>query len=247
MSTSNVSSLTAYRASPSEQMREQSLLAMLGSGTTVLDIGARDGHFSRLLQQRFHHVTALDLQRPEVPGCECVAGDVREMKFADREFSAVLCAEVLEHVPGVEKAAREIARVAQDKIVIGVPYKQDTRRGRVRCQACGKVSPPWGHINTFDEQRLRELFAGWQVRFDYICESHEWATTGVAAWLMDRAGNPFGTYSQQEPCECGATYVAPRRNLASKVMGKIAVTMDRVTDRVRGSKPNWIHAIFTRA
>jgi ubiquinone/menaquinone biosynthesis C-methylase UbiE len=129
---------------------------------SVLDIGARDGFFSRLLTEHFQAVIALDLQTPAFkhPGVVTVAGDVTRLQFPDESFDCVFCAEVLEHVRDVERAGREIARVARHDIVIGVPYRQDTRLGRTTCRTCGKANPPWGHINTFDERKLETLFPG---------------------------------------------------------------------------------------
>ncbi len=57
--------LEKYRASEDERTRTEDLLRLLPrSRRSVLDIGARDGHFSRLLTEHFPEVTALELQRP---------------------------------------------------------------------------------------------------------------------------------------------------------------------------------------
>ena len=65
--------------------------------------------------------------------------DVTQLTFEDMSFDALMSLEVLEHVPAVERACKEIARVARHEVVIGVPYKQDTRLGRTKCSNCGKV------------------------------------------------------------------------------------------------------------
>ena len=105
--------------------------------STVLDVGARDGHFSRLLTEHFEHVTALDLAKPQfcLDRVLPVQGDVTHLQFPDNEFDVVFCAEVLEHIPTLEKACSEIARVARRALVIGVPYKQDTRLGSNHLQS----------------------------------------------------------------------------------------------------------------
>ncbi len=45
--------LQAYRSAAKEKEREASLLRLVGTGATVLEVGARDGHYTRLLQARF--------------------------------------------------------------------------------------------------------------------------------------------------------------------------------------------------
>src|SRR5512139_805984 len=99
--------LEPYRASEREQSRTEDLLRRLPRGRhSVLDIGARDGHFSRRLTEYFTTVTALDLRQPgfEYPRVVTVAGDVRRLGFPDNSFDCVFCAEVLEHVAEVERA-----------------------------------------------------------------------------------------------------------------------------------------------
>jgi demethylmenaquinone methyltransferase/2-methoxy-6-polyprenyl-1,4-benzoquinol methylase len=94
--------LAAYRASAAEQQRSADLFALLPSrGSTALDIGARDGYLARKLAERFNRVVALDLEKPVIdhPRVEAVQGDVTALQFADNEFDAILCAEVLEHIP----------------------------------------------------------------------------------------------------------------------------------------------------
>jgi len=94
--------LAAYRASAAEQQRSADLFALLPRrGSTALDIGARDGYLARKLAERFNRVVALDLEKPVIdhPRVEAVQGDVTALQFADNEFDAILCAEVLEHIP----------------------------------------------------------------------------------------------------------------------------------------------------
>jgi SAM-dependent methyltransferase len=176
-----------------------------------------------------------------------VAGDVRRLQFPDRSFDLILCAEVLEHVPNPEIAAREISRVAAGRVVVGVPYRQDTRVGRVTCQSCGTISPPWGHINSFDERRLEAMFSGLKLeRIEFIGPMHSTVTSDLATWLMDRGGNPWGTYDQQEPCACGASYYAPeQRSIAQKSFSAIAHRMNRVQGIFAAPRANWIHALFS--
>lgn len=245
--------LEEYRASPVERERVASLFSLLGTGERLLDIGTRDGFLARQLIAQFEEVVALDLEKPTFTAerITCVQGDVTALQFADASFDAVLCAEVLEHIPSelLPKACAEIARVTRGVAVIGVPYRQDTRLGRLDCLACGKQNPPWGHVNAFDEQRLRELFPaslGW-VQHQFIGQNRS-VTNAVSAMLMDAAGNPWGDYSQEEPCvHCGQPLVAPPSGgIKSRLLCKLAGELNKWQQRFIAPRPNWIHVLFEK-
>ncbi len=245
-------SLEAYRATENERTRTADLLRLVPRGrATVLDIGARDGHFSRLLTGYFDAVTALDLVKPgfSYPRVSCVAGDATRLEFPDRSFDCVFCTEVLEHIPPLETACREIARVARHEIVIGVPYRQDTRAGRTTCRSCGKTNPPWGHVNEFDEDRLRRLFPGLRVAETSFVGTSEGGTNALSAFLMDLGGNPWGTYEQHEACiHCGATLTPPPepRPLGQKIFAAAAERINRLQRRLEKPHANWIHVVFSK-
>lgn len=240
-----------YRSSNTEQARTEDLVRLLPRGRrSVLDVGARDGYFSRRLTEFFAEVTALDLEKPkfEYPGIVTIAGDATGLPFPDGAFDCVFCAEVLEHIPAVEKAARELIRVARHELIIGVPFRQDTRIGRTHCQACGKDNPPWGHVNTFDEKRLQQLFAGTAVREKSFVGHNQEATNALSSWLMDVGGNPWGTYDQEESCiYCGARMVAPAdRPLLKKICSAAAVRINRAQNLFTRPHGNWIHLVLSK-
>lgn len=245
--------LTEYRNSASERARISDLMHLVpAQGSSALDIGARDGFISRLLANRFSMVTALDLEQPSIEHerIQCVKGDITALDFSDGSFDLVFCAEVLEHIPThlLEAACSELARVAKQYVIIGVPYRQDIRVGRTTCNSCGKISPPWGHVNTFDENRLSRLFPGLAVvRQTFIGQTSE-ATNSLSCGLMDLAGNPYGTYYQEEPCtHCGANLTAPpARSLWQKVLTKAAFIGLRVQKPFLAPHPNWIHLLLRK-
>jgi SAM-dependent methyltransferase len=243
--------LERYRSSAAEQGRWEDLLRLLPRGQrSILEIGARDGHHSRLLADHFESVTALDLVRPAFAFDRVVTvqGDVTALQFPDAHFDCVLCAEVLEHVTDVRRAASEIARVAKYDVVIGVPFREDTRVGKLTCANCGKVSPPYGHINTFDEARLRSLFDGLAVTEVSLVGPERERTNPVSSWLMTQAGNPFGTYDQDEPCvHCGQRLHAPRsRQVHVRLLSRAAVCLDSVQRLLARRPASWIHMRLSR-
>ena len=245
--------LTRYRASASERQRADDLLRLVpGKGRHALDVGARDGHFSRLLAERFDTVTALDLRVPDIdhPRVTCMSGDIRALPFDDDHFDFVLCAEVLEHIAGngLTRAATELARVTRAQVLIGVPFQQDIRHGRTTCNACKKSNPPWGHVNSFDEARLRRLFSGLNVTQVSFCGTGAYGTNFLSAWLMDAAGNPYGTYDQEERCiHCASKLIAPtHRTLGQRLLTRGAVALRKVTQATARPRPYWIHVLFAK-
>jgi Methyltransferase domain len=245
--------LTEYRSSASERMRVADLMRLLpGNLDSVLDIGARDGFISKLLAVHFPNVTALDLEEPRIDDerIRCVKGDVASLNFPDASFDLVFCAEVIEHIPGrtLVRACGELSRVARAYLLIGVPYKQDLRVGRLTCHACGKKNPPWGHVNSFDENRLKALFPEFEVVGLSLVGEVDAGTNPFSTFLTDLAGNPYGDYSQEEPCVyCGAKFRSPpERNLLRKALTKIAFYVNESQKAFSKRRPNWIHVLFQK-
>ena len=243
--------LDTYRSSFAEQLRADDILQLLPRDRkSILEIGARDGYHTRKLTEIFDTVTALDLRKPriDIPRVTAVEGDVTNLSFPDRFFDCVLCAEVLEHIPDVERAASEIARVARYEVLIGVPYKQDIRVGRLTCTSCGKINPPFGHVNTFDEHSLKELFRDFEANALHFVGVSREQTNVLSTLLLDLAGNPWGTYGQDEKCiRCGAVMQAPGlRSLPQKVATRLAHILNRFQNPFVKAQANWIHLLFRR-
>lgn len=245
--------LSAYRASAAEKQRTDDLVRLFPkSGQLALDIGARDGHFSLLLAECFDSVIALDLSLPEVehPRVQCVQGNAAELPFDSRFVDFVLCAEVLEHIPTdiLATVCREIERVSNDKILIGVPYRQDTRVGRTTCGGCGKINPPWGHVNCFDESRIAALFPACDIDVLSFVGTTTEQTNALSAKLMDWAGNPYGTYQQEEPCiHCGAALTPPpKRDLGQKLATKAAFWTKSASQILAKPRGKWMHVLLSK-
>jgi len=243
-----------HRESELERQREKDLIKLiefLPKGLkSVLEIGARDGYYSRLLTKYFESVTALDLECPKFKIDKVVAlkGNATCLKFEDNAFDCVFCTEVLEHISEVEKACHEISRVANHYVIIGVPYKQDIRVGRSTCLSCGQINPPWGHVNSFDEVRLRNLFKTLTFELVSYVGIAKTRTNRLSVWLMDLAGNPSGPYDQEEPCvHCGKKLIPPiNRNNFQKTCSKIAIWLTRAQLHLSNPAPIWLHMVFKK-
>ena len=245
--------LNEYRGTEAEKQRVADLIGLLPDRiASALDVGARDGFISRRLAERVSAVTALDLETPSIDHerIRCVKGNVTALDFPDDSFDIVLCAEVIEHISPrlLAKACGELGRVSREFLILGVPYKQDIRMSRSTCQECGGKNPPWGHVNRFDERRLRELFPGFKMaKISFVGEAGP-GTNALSSLLMDWAGNPYGTYSQEEPCiHCGARLKEPpQRNLWEKILTKAAVAARDFQRAFMKPHPNWIHVLFKK-
>ena len=244
--------LTEYRNSESEKSRVADLMSLLPQTSgSALDIGSRDGFISRLLAERYSKVTALDLELPDIEHERiiCAKGDITALAFTDASFDLVFCAEVLEHIPPdrLQSACDEMSRVAREHVLVGVPYKQDIRVACTTCSHCGKSNPPWGHVNSFDEARLCRLFPDLEVcRTSHVGKTND-RTNGLSAALMNMAGNPYGTYSQEEPCvHCGKDLGQPReRRVWQKVATKIAFVVRGVQNVFLPTENSkWIHLLL---
>lgn len=245
--------LSGYRASLSEQARIADLLKILPpSFEHCLDIGARDGYISFRLAERCDQVVALDLSPALIshPKVLLMQGNATALPFSDDAFDVVLCTEVLEHIPSglLEKACREIARVTSRWVLIGVPFRQDLRFGSTRCRACGTTNPPWGHVNCFTLEKLNRLFTSLrESKVSYIGETKA-KTNFVSHLLMEYAGHPYGTYSQEETCiHCGSqiTY-QENRTLTQRLCTRLAHLMTSAQQRISPPKPAWIHILFEK-
>ncbi len=233
-------------------MRMSDLLSLIPSGDSALDIGAREGHISKLLVERFNKVTALDLDVPDISHerIQCVKGDVTHLEYPDDSFDVIVCAEVLEHIPPklLQNACAEISRVAKKTVVIGVPFRQDTRIGRTSCLKCGEISPPYGHVNTFDESKLLGLFSNLKLNRFLFTGSHRNRTNFLSTWLADVSGNYYGVYHSGGNCvHCGAPVVRPiARSFPSKVAYKLSHWIMKAQRVFVREQPIWIHAVFDK-
>ena len=242
------------RDQPREQERVRDLMDLVPHEIDrALDVGARDGYLSLQLTRKAKFVTAVDLTAPQfdIPRVALVAGDARSLPFADGSFDLVLCAEVLEHIPqpGMQQACRELIRVARKYVLVGVPFEQDTRVGRTTCGHCNARNPPYGHVNTFGQKQLAQLFSGLHARrWSFVGRSRE-RTTSVSAWLNDFAGNPWGTYDQDESCiVCGLHLSRPgQRNITQRMASKAAFLIDRARSPFVRERPMWVHVLFEKS
>jgi SAM-dependent methyltransferase len=90
-------------------------------GEDVLEIGPGFGATTRVLAERVHRLSVVELEarycerlRSELDGAVSVTqGDATQLPYADGRFSAVLCFTMLHHIPTVAQQDRAFAEIAR--------------------------------------------------------------------------------------------------------------------------------------
>ena len=143
---------------------------------SLLDLGTGRGVFLWPLLDALPWlpVTCVDLREDRAADLDAVArggvsqlravqGSATALPFADGEFDVVTALEVLEHIPDVEAAAREIVRVAKRFVVVTVPSQPDN-------------NPE--HLRLFSKESLTALFPNCRVNVDGV-RGHFFAVVSV--------------------------------------------------------------------
>jgi SAM-dependent methyltransferase len=135
----------------------------------LLDIGSGRGAFLWPLLDAFPTlpITAVDLLEHRIQMVRAVAAggidhlaayqaDATNLPFPTRAFDVVTALEVLEHIPDVAAAVREIGRVARRHVVVSVPAHVDD-------------NPEHLHVlGTADLERLFLAAGARRIRFDQV-------------------------------------------------------------------------------
>ena len=101
-----------------QDARDQAFAAVAeGQPNDVLEVGCGDGTFAARVERELRaHVTALDLSPRMVElararGIAASVGDVQDLPFADASFDCAIANWMLYHVPDLNQAFTELARV----------------------------------------------------------------------------------------------------------------------------------------
>ncbi|MBP8864208.1 MAG: class I SAM-dependent methyltransferase [Anaerolineae bacterium] len=128
---------------------------------SVLDVGCGNGLLTGQLSKT-HQTVGVDrsqaaLQQMSEPRCQANAA---ALPFPDSSFDAVVCLEVLEHLPYpvFPSVLREINRVARNFVLITVPYCEDRLLTQVTCPLCKCRFHPYNHVRSFTKNDLETLF-----------------------------------------------------------------------------------------
>lgn len=105
----------------------------------LLDVGSRSGRLQTVLGDRIESYTSLDITPPAD-----IVGSIEDgLDVADRAFDVVVALDVLEHTNDIHAAFRELARLADDYLIISLPNMLEIK-GRLRYLRGRHISSKYG-------------------------------------------------------------------------------------------------------
>ncbi|MEK7801720.1 MAG: class I SAM-dependent methyltransferase [Pseudomonadota bacterium] len=146
--------------------RLEFLVNRLSPAARILNVGVGNGMFESLALARHIDIWSLDpseraiekLKISQSLGEKAQVGYSQAMPFPDSHFDAVVMSEVLEHLDDavLKKTLDEIHRVLRvDGVFLGtVPAREQLADSLVVCPDCGVQFHRWGHMQSFDIERL---------------------------------------------------------------------------------------------
>ena len=150
----------------SREQRLRALIKQYGRGEHYLDVGCGTGLILRHLPAGAIGIDLnprhIDRARNYAPQASIEIGDAEHLRFSDRQFSTVVCTEVLEHLVHPEYALSEIYRVLQPGgVLIGsTPRQALLWRFRFLSSTHHHNEP---FHNEFSHQELITLLSGFQI------------------------------------------------------------------------------------
>jgi len=141
------------------------------SGDKILNIGVGAEIFEEMAIKQGLDVYSLDPSEHAIESLRQRFGMAQKAKvgfsqhipFPDRWFDAVVISEVIENLSDevIEDTLKEISLVLffVGHIIGTVPAPENLKQQVVVCPSCGKRFHRWGHVQTFDTDRIRKLLS----------------------------------------------------------------------------------------
>jgi len=132
--------------------------------------------------------TRLARAASRVTASRFVAGDLLSLPWRDGSFDAVVCCEVLEHLPEPGAAVRELYRVVKEHGVLLVTVPDRQRLKWSVCPQCGTKVYKDGHLRSFTPEDVRDLLepGGSDIRVVPIGRAWRMFTRRLLSWLPGR-------------------------------------------------------------
>jgi SAM-dependent methyltransferase len=235
--------------SRTEQERIRATVRLIPTDTrSVLDVGCGDGRIVHRLPEWTRPV-ALDFSHASVRHIKgsALCASSEHLPFPDQSFDLVLCCETIEHLPDevFRRTLEELARVSRRYILISVPYKENLRRHRTRCSACGAMFHVWGHLRRFTSRQLDHVFSHFRVTATEYVGKREPYHVPFVVEMNQRLGNRWADWEDTTMCpQCkGTTFQRTPRNPVTIACGMINMITSRL---VPTSHRNWILRLYRR-
>jgi SAM-dependent methyltransferase len=213
---------------------------------TLLDVGCGTGDLLESLRDRLTGV-GIDPSLLALRSCRepraCALGEALPIRSASVDL--VVCLEVLEHLPdaGVRACAAELDRVASRWLLVATPDGENPARNSLHCPQCGGAFNRSHHLQSFDAERFRRLFDGFEPR---LVRRGGQAVRGYPAgllWMRHRIARKYfkGPGETSGLCpHCGnREFPAFRHNLLSFLL-------DGINRIVSPRRPYWVFMLLER-
>lgn len=131
---------------------------------SILDVGCGDGYQMSYIVGRAQRIVGIDRSlgklkeaKKKIRSMDFICASSEKLPFQQEIFSKVTCLELLEHLNNPVETLEEIERVIKNVgiLIVSVPYRE--RIVFTRCIHCGKLTPLWGHLHSFDEQKIASI------------------------------------------------------------------------------------------
>ena len=143
------------------------VLKQFKANDKVLNIGVGNGYLEKLATKKGIDIHSLDpseksiLRLKKYLQNKAKVGYSQEIPFENNYFDGVIMSEVIEHLNDdvINQTLVEINRVLKTTgLFIGtVPNNEDLKEQIVVCPKCGDIFHRWGHIQSFSQNRLKDL------------------------------------------------------------------------------------------
>ncbi|HXP99018.1 MAG TPA: class I SAM-dependent methyltransferase [Solirubrobacteraceae bacterium] len=141
------------------------------SPTSLLDVGCGEGVLVHQWAQRLGEarVVGIDLEEPSIqagwaqhqaPNLEYRTMRAESLPFAENEFDLACAIEVLEHVPDPEHTLSEMARCAENRLLVSVPREPMWRMlNMARGAYLSDLGNTPGHLNHWSKRSFVQLLS----------------------------------------------------------------------------------------
>jgi len=171
--------------------RVHSLLLAASPIHDILEIGVGEGFLAGYLSAQFPGTgyTGVDISKEDLerlrrlfPHIKTHLGTVYDLALRPGQYDTVLCAEVLEHLDGPERAIQEIAKLQPQRVLVSVPHEPWFMVSNL---LRGKNLRRWGndigHVNHWNRRTFRKLLERY-FKIQRLTTSYPWILTLLAPW-----------------------------------------------------------------